>query len=532
MTKLKNIILIDDQYKNIFPVLNEGFANVFSDEEPYKFDTIKFSDYYKMSSLNEYNESLLKFINKITKEDKDNYCFLLDWQFIYNINGVNKSEWYGINLYKLLKENGFNKILIFSNYTDEKEFKEILLEGGICFGKPNDDIVEVDKNNKKQNEKRNKYFQHLKYLIDSLFYDDEINRYGMILGDTPVMNEIKELIEKSAKSDVSVLILGDTGTGKELTARAIHNLSSRGNNKFLAINCGGIPSDLLETELFGYTPGTFTDQIKEGKLGLLREADGGTVLLDEIGDMPLVMQAKLLRFLQDHKVRPVGSSEEYSVDVRIICSTNKNLSKMMEEYEKSFGKNGFRSDLYWRIKVFQIILPSLRERLNFSQEMTYILFFHFIRNAFKRNKIFRIADLYLSDEAYNLLNKYEWKGNFREFENVILSATAMLEENENTIESQQVKNFLINNYIDKLKTFDYINLLKNGGSLIDIPKNLQHAVLKEYLEFQKQKGFKLKTIDLIPIVLNEKVEIDKIKIKKQSARVTQYLNRTNIKLKS
>jgi transcriptional regulator with PAS, ATPase and Fis domain len=328
------------------------------------------------------------------------------------------------------------------------------------------------------------------------------------------------------------LILGDTGTGKELTARAIHNLSSRKNNRFLAINCGGIPSDLLETELFGYTPGTFTDQIKEGKLGLLREVDGGTVLLDEIGDMPLVMQAKLLRFLQDHKVRPVGGSDEYPVDVRIICSTNKNLGKMMEEYEKSFGKNGFRSDLYWRIKVFQIILPSLRERFNFSPDLTYILFFHFIRNAFKRNKIFRIADLYFSDEAYNLLNKYEWKGNFREFENVILSATAMLEENENTIDSRQVKSFLINNYIDKLKTFDYINLLKNDGSLIDIPQNLQRTVLKEYLDFQRQNGLRIKTIDLIRIVLNEKIETDNIKLKKQSARVTQFLKRKNINLRN
>ncbi len=213
------------------------------------------------------------------------------------------------------------------------------------------------------------------------------------------------MMERVAKSEAStVLVQGESGTGKELVAKWIHYESSRADKPFVAINCAAVPSTLLESELFGYDKGAFTDA-KAMKKGLFELADGGTVFLDEIGDMELGMQAKLLRFLEDRTFRRVGGSKVISVDVRIISATNKDLLKAVEE-------KSFRNDLYYRLQVIPIFLPPLRER----KEDIVILANHFIESF---NKEFNKKIKGLSAGAEQMLTDYSWPGNIRELKNVI-----------------------------------------------------------------------------------------------------------------
>ena len=176
-----------------------------------------------------------------------------------------------------------------------------------------------------------------------------------LIGESPPIKELINIINKIKDTDATVLITGESGTGKELIAQKIHTSSNRADKPFVAINCAAMPGDLLESELFGYEKGTFTGAYKD-EIGIIRRADNGTLLLDEIGEMDLRLQSKLLRFLQDKEVRSVGDDKTYKVDVRIICSTNRNLKKEVEE-------GNFREDLFYRINVINLIAPPLRERL-------------------------------------------------------------------------------------------------------------------------------------------------------------------------
>lgn len=242
-----------------------------------------------------------------------------------------------------------------------------------------------------------------------------------IVGKGKHMQHVLAMMERVAKSEAStVLVQGESGTGKELVAKWIHYESSRADKPFVAINCAAVPSTLLESELFGYEKGAFTDA-KTMKKGLFELADGGTVFLDEIGDMELGMQAKLLRFLEDRTFRRVGGSKVISVDVRIISATNKDLLKAVEE-------KSFRNDLYYRLQVIPIFLPPLRER----KEDIVILANHFIESF---NKEFNKRIKGLSAAAEKMLTDYSWPGNIRELKNVIERAiilggedTLMLEQ--------------------------------------------------------------------------------------------------------
>ena len=226
-----------------------------------------------------------------------------------------------------------------------------------------------------------------------------------IVGKGKLMQHVLAMMERVAKSEAStVLVQGESGTGKELVAKWIHYESSRADKPFVAINCAAVPSTLLESELFGYDKGAFTDA-KAMKKGLFELADGGTVFLDEIGDMELGMQAKLLRFLEDRTFRRVGGSKVISVDVRIISATNKDLLKAVEE-------KSFRNDLYYRLQVIPIFLPPLRER----KEDIVILANHFIESF---NKEFNKKIKGLSAGAEQMLTDYSWPGNIRELKNVI-----------------------------------------------------------------------------------------------------------------
>jgi len=226
-----------------------------------------------------------------------------------------------------------------------------------------------------------------------------------IVGKGRHMQHVLAMMERVAKSEAStVLVQGESGTGKELVAKWIHYESSRADKPFVAINCAAVPSTLLESELFGYEKGAFTDA-KTMKKGLFELADGGTVFLDEIGDMELGMQAKLLRFLEDRTFRRVGGSKVITVDVRIISATNKDLLKAVEE-------KSFRNDLYYRLQVIPIFLPPLRER----KEDIVILANHFIESF---NKEFNKRIKGLSAAAEKMLTDYSWPGNIRELKNVV-----------------------------------------------------------------------------------------------------------------
>ena len=239
-----------------------------------------------------------------------------------------------------------------------------------------------------------------------------------IIGQSPNMKSIFELIQTIAPQTSRVLITGESGTGKELVARAIHENSLRAQAPFITINCGAFPETLLESELFGYIKGSFTGA-NENRLGLFQAAHGGTLFMDEIGNMSLTMQVKLYRVLQEGKVRPIGSTEESDVDVRIIAATNKN-------FEKEIAEGRFREDLYYRLNVIPIQLPPLRER----REDIPLLARHFLETF---RKVMEKPVESISPEAMNRLESYDWPGNVRELENTMERAVALETTREITL---------------------------------------------------------------------------------------------------
>ncbi len=236
-----------------------------------------------------------------------------------------------------------------------------------------------------------------------------------IISADPLMEKVMVMVRKVAGNrDVSVLIQGESGTGKELVAKAIHNLSERSSKPFVSINCASIPGNLLESELFGYEKGAFTDA-KSRKLGLLEKGDGGTVFLDEIGDMEAPLQAKLLRVLEESKFRRLGSVDDIKIDTRFVSATNQSLEKLIEE-------NRFREDLYYRLKVINIVVPPLRERRQDIELLLKFYFDHFNRK-FKKN----VSEI--SAGALELLQNYQWRGNVRELKNMV-ERIMILEDSE------------------------------------------------------------------------------------------------------
>jgi two-component system, NtrC family, response regulator PilR len=231
-----------------------------------------------------------------------------------------------------------------------------------------------------------------------------------IIGQSPKMKAIFDLIQTVAPQNSRVLITGESGTGKELVARAIHENSARSQTPFITINCGAFPETLLESELFGYVKGAFTGA-NENRRGLFQASHGGTLFMDEIGNMNLAMQVKLYRVLQEGKVRPLGSTEEIDVDVRVIAATNKDL-------EKAIAADEFREDLYYRLSVIPIHVPSLRER----REDIPLLGRYFLER-FRKEMEKPIHGV--SPEAMGLLESYDWPGNVRELENTIERAVAL-----------------------------------------------------------------------------------------------------------
>jgi formate hydrogenlyase transcriptional activator len=252
-----------------------------------------------------------------------------------------------------------------------------------------------------------------KLAEEKSYLEDEIRtilNFDEIIGESTGLKEVLQNVQTVAPTDATVLILGETGTGKELIARAIHRLSRRSNSPMVKINCSAIPTGLLESELFGHEKGAFTGAISR-KTGRLELADKGTIFLDEVGDIPLEIQPKLLRVLQESEFERLGSSRTIHVDVRLVAATNRNLAQMVAD-------NEFRSDLYYRLRVFPILVPSLRDR-----KADIPLLVHHFTQKYARQMGRKIKSI--PPQAMDALCNWPWPGNIRELENFIERAVIL-----------------------------------------------------------------------------------------------------------
>jgi formate hydrogenlyase transcriptional activator len=264
---------------------------------------------------------------------------------------------------------------------------------------------------------------------EKVYLEDEIRselNFEEIVGRSPALRSLLQEIETVAPTDSTVLIYGETGTGKELIARAIHNLSTRGKSAFVKLNCAAIPTGLLESEMFGHEKGAFTGAVAQ-RIGRFELANHGTVFLDEIGEIPLELQPKLLRVLQEREFERLGSSRTLRTDARLIAATNRDLAAMVEDQK-------FRADLFYRLNVFPVHVPSLRER----QEDIPLLVRHFVQQFARRMS--KAVDT-IPTETMNVLIRYHWPGNIRELQNlveraVILSTGPVLKVPLNDLQSQ------------------------------------------------------------------------------------------------
>ncbi len=300
------------------------------------------------------------------------------------------------------------------------------------------------------------------------------NQYSFenIIGQSDNFLYLKKIAMKASKNDFTVLINGDTGTGKEVFAHAVHLASNRRSQPFVKINCAAIPSQLLESELFGYEEGSFTGAKRGGKKGKFEFANGGTIFLDEIGDMPLDMQAKLLRVLQEKEIEKIGDYKTIPVDVRVIAATNQDLSKKI--------KNGsFREDLYYRLNVIQLNIPSLSERSD-DIELFIEYFLNELNEKYETN-------IEISNEAKKVLASYSWPGNVRELRNAVYRAYALVDENI-ILKSHLPPSLLVNS---KMNSHNYYS--SSNRNLEIIMQEIEKEIILDVLN--KNNNNKKKTAE-------------------------------------
>ncbi|HBD93922.1 MAG: Fis family transcriptional regulator [Spirochaetes bacterium GWF1_31_7] len=282
--------------------------------------------------------------------------------------------------------------------------------------------------------------------VTPLIYSTPLSTIDTMIGESLKIKEIKKLIETSAKTDTRVLILGENGTGKELVAREIHSNSLRKNKPFISVNCAAIPENLIESELFGHVKGSFTSAVND-RPGKLELANKGTFFLDEVADMPLSLQAKLLRVLQEMKITRIGGSEEISLDVRIISATNKDI-------KEEINKGNFREDLYYRLNVIPIVVPSLKER----KEDIPLLINYFNTKLAESNSI---KPKLFTKEAIHYLCDYNWPGNIRQLRNIIERLLVMV--SEDTVGIEQVNTYIDKDFTSNDPVYDIISRFRDFG---------------------------------------------------------------------
>lgn len=320
-----------------------------------------------------------------------------------------------IKLYEILKD----KQPIFDVYHQPRPDKHILISSSPVFDSDGNLIgaISVDRDitaTVKLNDKLSVTNSKLQDLKQQVINQAKNLPFSSIKGSSKIINQIKASAIKVATTDATVLILGESGVGKELFAQAIHESSSRKRKPFVPINCGAIPSPLFESEFFGYEKGSFTGAEKGGKAGKLEEANGGTLFLDELGTMPLDIQVKFLRTLQEGEIYRVGGTKAIKVDIRVIAATNSMLEKMVEKGE-------FREDLYYRLNVVPLHIPSLRERLEDIPELVNLFIEEF---SIKYQKEIQFQ----TNDMIELFSSYHWPGNIRELRNFVERLVVMADD--------------------------------------------------------------------------------------------------------
>lgn len=402
--------------------LIEGAYIIFQRLDTYKEFIRQFDDEIEASSL--LNTVMEATNDAIVYVNKDGYIEMLSNPYAEFL-GVDREEAVGKHVREVI-ENTRMDIVIKTGIPEIAQVQEIKGKNMIATRIPvfvNDNVVgAVGKVLFKNVDELNELYTKINSIEKELnLYKDEFKKvnkanYALdsIISVSKSMERLKELTMRAAKTNSNVLILGESGTGKELFAHAIHNNSRRIDAPFIRVNCGAIPYELLESELFGYEEGSFTGAKKGGKIGKFKAADGGTIFLDEIGDLPMNMQVKLLRVLQDKEIERIGSNFSEKIDVRVIAATNKDLEKMVSE-------GMFRLDLYYRLNVVSIKIPPLRER----KEDIPILSRHLVDKISKGENI-KVDKI--SDNTLEYLKNYDWPGNVRELENILERAINFLED--------------------------------------------------------------------------------------------------------
>lgn len=322
--------------------------------------------------------------------------------------------------------------------------------------------------------------EDLKIILDKLMAqrrnDSRPFEVPEFIGSCAPIQRILDLIPRVAATPSTVLITGESGTGKELLARAIHAYSPRADGPFLSVNCGAIPEGLLESELFGHAKGSFTGAVRD-HMGLFAQADGGTIFLDEVGELPQSTQVKLLRVLQERTVRPVGGQGEIEVDVRVLAATNRDL-------QDNVGQGGFREDLYYRLNVLHLHLPPLRHRTDDVPALAR----HFVVTTCAK---FDTAEKRLTPDALRVLQAYRWAGNVRELENVI-ERTVALEPSE-IISSGSLPEHLRGSPADL--SLDQVSLPEEGIDLEEHLNDMRLSMMRQALE--RTGGHQKKAADLL-----------------------------------
>ncbi len=378
----------------------------------------------------------------------------------------------GLDLLQEIKAESANiSVVMMTAYTSTKSAIEAMRHGAYDYVSKPFDVEELKLLLTKALEKSELAEENV-YLRREL---EQRYTFANIIGRSPRMQAIFKMIERIARTTSTVLVTGESGTGKELIARAIHFASPRSKQRFLSINCGALPENLLESELFGHERGAFTGAVRDKK-GLFQEAEGGTLFLDEIGEMSLVMQVKLLRVLQERSVRRVGGNREEPVDVRIIAATNQNLEERVAEGE-------FREDLFYRINVIPIELPPLRVR----REDIPLLVNHFLE---KYGRQMGIELPQISVEAMVALENHDWPGNVRELENLIERVLAM--NADETITTRHLPSQLTG---ENLGPPELVTLPEEGIDLEEYLQELRIQMMQQALE--RAEGVQTQAAELL-----------------------------------
>lgn len=404
----------------------------------------KFIEIFKLDD-DIYNKDISDILTFINKDTTDNYKKMKTYSFYYKKGDYNLKGVYSIN-----------KIVL------KEELKGYVIDF-------------IDKKNAIKN--YNKINKDYRITLDN------------IIGESNAIKATKKEALIASKSTSTVLITGESGTGKELFARAIHTHSDRCENPFIAVNCAAIPDNLLESELFGYEEGAFTGAKKGGKLGKFELAHKGTIFLDEIGDMSLHLQAKLLRVLQEKELNKIGSKSNVLIDVRIVAATNKNLEDMVK-------KGTFREDLYYRLNVIPIALPSLKER---KEDIPLLIDYMIKEYAIKLNK--HVIDI--DSEVLNLLINYRWPGNIRELQNIIEYSVNMSLNSTITMDT-------IPNRIKNIEFSEDIQINENIKKLDELEKREIIKAISKYKDYKKDKDLVAKALGISRATLYRKLEKYKI----------------------